>query len=138
MSSRRKIPAAILALLVLPGLVAGAAFANCSHQDPAPHACCAMEGPQDTTSHGCCGDEAPRMDQQAGGDCSCSHAPEVPASPAATASQALQKDGPVQDVLPAAATPVLPEADWTFTSTRHRGPPPGHAPLFLLDCSLLL
>ncbi len=139
MSSRRNIRAVVLALLVLPGLVAGSAFASCSHQDPAPHPCCAMEAPQDGGGHGCCGEEAARLQTaQAGDDCSCSHAPEVPANAAASPPQASQKDGSVQELVPVAPAVDLAVQGWTHDSNPFRGPPPGHAPLFLLDCSLLI
>lgn len=139
MSERRIIRAVIVGLLVLPGLVAGSAFASCSHQDPAPHQCCATSAPEHGEAHGCCSGEALRLQTAAAGnDCSCTHTPETPASPAASSSQALQKDGSPYELLPAtpAVTPV--ETSWVTLSSPYRGPPPGHAPLFLLDCSLLI
>jgi len=139
MSSCRNIRAVILGLLVLPGLVAGPAFASCSHQDPAPHPCCAMEVTRDTGGHGCCGSEAVRLQTaRAGDDCSCSHAPEVPANPAAASSPAFQKDVSAQELQPELPVLDLATRDRVLVANPFRGPPPGHAPLFLLDCSLLI
>lgn len=130
MSSSRSFFVVLAALLVLPGLVVGGAFATCLHVDSAPHQCGALGVQCEMAHHG--------TSAQASHDCSCSHTPNSPADSTASVSTVrLTETGT------AAAVPVRVE---TLSSSSYRtpiaaganAPPAAQPPVFLLDCALLI
>ncbi len=138
MSSMRYISAVFAVILVLPGLVAGGAFATCLYADPAPHQCGAMgvqcgemggfhsqDGTRESTAH-------------RSHECSCSHSPNLPADPATAVSTArlAEASAPLAVALPV-RIPFTPVKSTVATSHTH-GPPAEAPPVFLLDCALLI
>ncbi len=138
MSSIRSFSAVLAAILVLPGLVAGGAFATCLHVDPAPHQCGAV-GVR-------CGDAGglhaangvSETSAQASHDCSCSHVPNLPADPATTVSTVRAPETPMPLALALPVQPLSQPVQWTVMKAGDHGPPAGTPPVFLLDCALLI
>ena len=129
--------AALLALLALPGLVAGTGFATCLPEGAAQEACCSAPMSAADVEGSCCAvDEAPSSESVGTGDtCVCSHAPQPPAvavkAPSPTQSTTITSLGRCEALHqvssgrgPAAVSGAAP------------APPPAPA-VFLLDCAFL-
>jgi hypothetical protein len=130
MRRSRNLSVVLAAILVLPGLMAGGAFATCLHVDSAPHQCGAL-GVQCEMAHD--GTSA-----QASHNCSCSHTPNLPADPAASVPTLRGPEpGAAAAILVPAHMALMTPFQTPSVADAH-APPAAHPPVFLLDCALLI
>ena len=135
--SKNRLLAVTLTALVLPGLVAGGAFASCLRVGAGPHQCPAMASRCDRTADGHARTTGGETTVSDGHECACAHSPSPEADPAASSQAPRPVDGP--GAASAVAVPPTPSAAVRRTvRSRSHAPPPADPPRFLLDCALLI
>ncbi|MCG6963581.1 MAG: hypothetical protein LJE95_09975 [Acidobacteria bacterium] len=139
MSRRRNVIPALLALLALPGLAVGSAFAACPHETPVRRQCCTSGAP--AGQHVCtcggveCGQHAHQTTAASG--CACSHTPPPSEQPAEAASTAAPRATPLVSTAATCVTPPATGGAPALNLPREQltaAPPP----LFLTDCAFLI
>ena len=135
--SKIRLLAVTLAVLAIPGLVAGGAFASCLRVGAGPHQCPAMASRCDRTADGHAGATGGETTVSDGHECACAHLPLPEADPAVSSQTLRPVDGPRAAF--AVTVPLTPSATvWRTVRSRSHAPPPAEPPRFLLDCALLI